>query len=782
MNSKDSQGGRGKERKEKGSEKLALDILKVTGKARYCRDLFPANRESQSQEVSPSRRPSTDEGLRRSHLKLIMPGVRPPTDIESLHVPGVFKSVGVVLSPVRSGVIEAFKREVIQRVEGVTCLTYEDIPGDNCLTGKLNTQFLAEKEIRYLGHPIALVIAESPSALESALRAAYGEALVVREHSRVERFPEDFRDSKIPAFIEREVRIGNVDRQGQSNEVTVEAATIFPSVDPMTIEAEGGYAWKEEDCLHIQCSGSNGDLYRSWISRLLKIPVEKVVWHGVLQGGNYGSREYTIVPLILAASAWLSDSPVSWFVDEHAKRLLTKSGFAVACDLKLSWQPDGGKLALQGRVFVDLGSHFEQEEAVCERITQTMLSVYRFDSVNVDIEAYMTSSGPHGIIKGSGQTGVTSTLEGLVSRLADRLGEDPISFRQALLKEAEKAGQEILRRMKRIQSDGRVPVAFQPVEGSDEGAGLASGVYGSAIGVAVHNQIMPLERTKSPTKVELVFDKHGSFLIRLFGEPLTEGQKQALRRIAQEVLKAPMEMIRVEMVLDSSGRSGQEFRKNLYLSSNAVFKASHLMLAKLYELGSLAIGTREDDLLIEGGYLSRRNGSDKLSIKELGFRYGDFKIETTFQSDRTGLSRFTGALASVRINRMSGEITVHDLTLFIDAGRILEWDLFEAQLQGAVNWAMGILFRRRIKGDYLEVPSVYDTPESVKFVVVSDPDEGSDGSGRAGDPFVVKGTGEGPQAVAVAAILNAVGSIVGKPIGSLPIDLIQESCQMAYDM
>ncbi len=127
-------------------------------------------------------------------------------------------------------------------------------------------------------------------------------------------------------------------------------------------------------------------------------------------------------------------------------------------------------------------------------------------------------------------------------------------------------------------------------------------------------------------------------------------------------------------------------------------------------------------------------------------------------------------MAEVRCDPETGEVKVERVWVAHDIGRALNPVLVEGQVEGSVHMALGEAlmeeqaFRKELhRGpswlDY-KVPSVYEMPEVITFLVETD-------EPRA--PFSAKEVGQGPLLCVIPAVVNAVADALGVRVDEVPV-------------
>jgi len=160
------------------------------------------------------------------------------------------------------------------------------------------------------------------------------------------------------------------------------------------------------------------------VAGLLGLPVERVRATLVSNGGAFGAKEDLNVQGHAALLALRTGRPVRLTLSReeslrfHVKRHPLTMTYTVGCDAA------GRLLALRARITGDTGAYASVGAAVLDRASGHATGVYKFDAVDVEGRAVYTNNVPCGAMRGFGVNQVMFALEGIVDRLAEKVGLD----------------------------------------------------------------------------------------------------------------------------------------------------------------------------------------------------------------------------------------------------------------------------------------------------------------------------------------------------------------------
>ncbi|MEY3618290.1 MAG: hypothetical protein RL726_988 [Actinomycetota bacterium] len=182
--------------------------------------------------------------------------------------------------------------------------------------------------------------------------------------------------------------------------------------------------------LHVYSGGQGVWDDRNDIARVLGVGNERVTVELVTNGGAFGGKEDMSNQAHTALAAWLLDRPVKCTLSReesflvHAKRHPIRMEYTAGCD-------EAGRLtALRVRAIGDSGAYASVGMKVLERMAGHASGPYRVDNIDVEATAARTNNPVCGAFRGFGANQAQFAMEGVLDRLADRVGIDGWSIRK----------------------------------------------------------------------------------------------------------------------------------------------------------------------------------------------------------------------------------------------------------------------------------------------------------------------------------------------------------------
>jgi selenium-dependent xanthine dehydrogenase len=320
-------------------------------------------------------------------------------------------------------------------------LTAEDVPGMRTqgLITRDWRQLVAEGEVTgYVGDALAVVVAETRAIAREAA------ALVEVEYEVLPTVIDPFEalEPGAPQLHEHGnllstsvVKRGDVDAAlaGSAHIVTETFRTQF--IEHAFLEPESALAVPGPDGeIHVSSQGQGVWEDRRQIASFLGLPEQHVRVTQVANGGAFGAKEDLNVQCHAALGAVVTGRPVLLTLSRaesirfHPKRHPLTMEYTVGCD------EEGRLLGLRARIVGDTGAYASVGDKVLERACGHACGPYRVPAVDVEARAVYTNNPPCGAMRGFGVNQVAFAMDGMLDRLAERVGIDgwEIRWRNAL--------------------------------------------------------------------------------------------------------------------------------------------------------------------------------------------------------------------------------------------------------------------------------------------------------------------------------------------------------------
>ncbi len=692
--------------------------------------------------------------------------------------------------------------EALKIPKVVKVFTAKDIPGENQVGYALPDQpLIAEGKVRYHGELVALVAAED---IDAALRAA--------ELVKVDYDPLPYVLNPLEALERKDVlvheevgsniafrtkvRKGNVEEGFSEADVIVENEYRTHHQDHVYLETEGALAIPGLDGrLTVVTAAQYPHLAQSIIARVLGVPASNIKVVVPFMGGGFGGKddEGPLTAAKAALVAHLTGRPAFiLYTREESLRMHPKRE-ATIIKYKSGATKDGKLTAIDVKIIHDTGAYANRGPFILWRATVHASGPYEVPHARVEGYCVYTNKVYQGSFRGFGNPSVQFAAEMQMNELARKLGMDPVEFR---LKNMLRPGSRTITNQLLEESVGiaeAVEKLAEKVNWAKRRAECESfkGRYrrGIGIGVAWHG-ISTSRGVPDWSNAYVKIDKDGS--VSMFTGIVEMGQgspNSSHRQIVAEILGAPLEKVKVVFgTSDAPDAGATHASRGTSIGAIGVLVAAARVRERLNKLAAELLGCKPEDVEIKGGVV-RAKGTDKeLSwdelIKQAYARGVDLSATGYFFlpkgkfNDELGQGQaypafsYVAMIAEVEVDTWTGKVRVLRIWPALAAGRIINPQQVEGQIEGAAVQGMGYVLMEQFvfddKGrilnadmtDYI-VPTTLDIPEIEKPVYVED-------LFKYG-PFGAKGVGEMALIPAPAAIAGAVSHALGKPITKLPL-------------
>ena len=270
---------------------------------------------------------------------------------------------------------------------------------------------LADGEVRYVGQPVAAVVAASRAEAED-----------LAELVEVDYEPLAPVEESLFAF-----RTGGGDVDGAFAHAAhvVRRTFSIPRIVTTPIETRGALA--DGDVLWVSAQGAarQRDAARHVFGRDLDVRVPDV-------GGAFGSKgTFMAETAATIACSWALGRPVKWVEDRRENFLASLHGRGLDADVELALDADGKMLALRAKLTADAGAYLHLLTALPPHTAAMLLNgCYAFDALDVELVGRRTNKVPIGPSRGAGRPEAALVVEGIVEAAAHGLGLDPVELRR----------------------------------------------------------------------------------------------------------------------------------------------------------------------------------------------------------------------------------------------------------------------------------------------------------------------------------------------------------------
>lgn len=680
----------------------------------------------------------------------------------------------------------------------VAVLTNADLPIHNDESGVPAAELLAAEEALHVGHPIALVLAETEAAAQDAVELVVVDMeplpVVSDLHEAIREDAPKVSSDKAGAF-EDEAAMHNADAAGsaekqedlppnvsssasfergdinsgfnQADEI-VELSLTSSAVHQGYIEPQVALAAPDAfEGLTIYTSTQGAFHGRQKVSDTLGLPLDSVNIVPMPVGGGFGGKFVLIEPLV-AAAAKAVNRPVLLQYTRTDDFLAGNPAPECAITIRLGATRDGTLTALDVDMLFDSGAASGSPLGIAAILVG---GYYRFPNLRIKGYETKTHRPSSGSYRAPGAQQATFAIESAMSELCDRLGLDQIETR--LLNCAEEGdlrpnGGEWPRIGLRetLEALRDHPVWQRRDEAKAQGHGIGVAVGGWPGGI-------------EPASAACRLDGDGKLTVML-GSVDLNGTNTAFAQIAAEGLGTSIDDVRVQTV-DTAGApfaGGTGGSKITYTVGPAVQKAVEDAVEQIKQIAADHLEASPEDLeLVDGGVRVKGVPGSSVTLKEIAkMSMTTGKGHTPVQGRGgsgigTQAPGFAAHLAEVSVDEFTGAVTIHRYVAAQDVGFAINPATVEGQIHGGVLQGIGWALYEGMPYDQDGQPGAASLMEyTLPRARMAPPIETMlvEVAAEAG-PYGAKGVGEPPAIPGASAIANAIKDAVGVRLTSIPI-------------
>jgi carbon-monoxide dehydrogenase large subunit len=648
--------------------------------------------------------------------------------------------------------------------------------------------------VRYVGQPVALIVAESRAAAEDAAEMLEIEfedlpvvvdALAAAEDGSPLLYPE--LGSNVVVGLEVGDPTPELDALFASAARVIERTFRIQRLAPTPLEPRGLVAdWDgARQQLVVHWSSQTPHHVRDAVAHCMRLPASsvRVIVQGV--GGGFGAKEHLYPDeLLVCLAARRCGRPVKWIEDRNESFVGTLHARDQVYRARLALDVENHFLAIDAEVTNNLGAHPSTVGHGPAFAGQRMLEgPYRFRAAGSRSRGVVTCTTPTGAYRGFGMQESTWVRERLVDEAARELGLDPVTLRVHNMPAA--TDMPFLTRAGQSYDSGDYAVALERAA-STVRRGRSDGRVRRGVGVASYVEMTGL----APSKVLAAggFDVHGfeSATVRVEPDgsvqvltgtcPHGQGLETTLAQIAADRLGVPLETVRVDFgdtAVAPYSSTGTIASRSMVVGGAAVLRSADVVAGQIRELAGLLFEAAPEDIELADGMVGVAGVPHRaMRLSELAEKAwrgahvpeggsAGLEAKVVHEPKGTAYAYATHAVA-VSVHLDTGEIRLDDYVVAHDCGVVVNPMIVDGQIHGGV--AQGI-------GNALHEAVLYDPrgqPLTTTFLDYILP-----GSGEVPDmrlehletpapdvPGGMKGVGEGGTIGPAAAIANAVADAV----------------------
>jgi len=662
---------------------------------------------------------------------------------------------------------------------------------------------LAHDVVRYVGDPVAIVVATSRALAEDAAELVdidYETQPPVIDMDRARTADSGLLWPELGTNVmhRQEHCVGVPDRALRGAVLVVRERFGQHRVANAPMECRGSIAHfdRTAETLHFTTGHQSPHDLRAQLAKVLRMPLERVRVCSAHIGGSFGQKSgLAREDAALAAASVMLDAPISWIETRTENLLAAGQAREERVAIEAGFDGEGRLVGLRVDLVLDLGAYPQvgyPANGYANLIRALLPAAYRVTDYSFRAELVATNKATYVPYRGPWEV-ETFVRERTFDIAARRLGIDRAEIRRRnLLTPSELTGGSCLgvdlrgvnvaetlavaTALTREQGWSRL-VAAARAAGRHVGTGLATYVEPAPVSPSLLRAmgVPAVARTRQEARIRIEPD--GTVTIFTSQQPHGQGHETTLAQLAADTLSVPLDHVRVvwgDTDIAPYNLVGTGGSRAATLASGAVLEAASEMRRRLLDLGSTLLEIAPDDLELRDGAASPRDAPSRAVplatlAAHAAARPGDASDDGTpvleargvFLSEDGTWSQATHYCV-VEFDAETGRVDILRYLVVEDCGPPINPAIVDGQIRGGVAQGVGAVFyehaaydetgqpRATSFADYL-IPSAPEIPH-VDIHHVHAPTD---------DPVPYRGVGEGGAIGSPAALVSAVEDAVG---------------------
>jgi len=574
---------------------------------------------------------------------------------------------------------------------------------------------IARDVVRYVGEPVALVVAEDRYVAEDALGlidVAYDPLPVCASvaEALAPTAPRLFAATESNNVAVIPMRVGDAGRALAGAAVRIRERFTYPRQTAAALETRGLVAVPPDPKggeLHLIGSTKCLHINRTILAPIFGIPLGALRLTEVDVGGGFGVRgelypEDILVPL----AAMKLGRPVRWIEDRRESLIATNHARQVEYEAEIGFDGDGRIAGLRALIRADIGAYVRTAALVPAEFGAALFpGPYRVPNYHCELWSVVTNKTPAGTLRAPGRPECNFVRERLIDQGAARLGLDPAEIRRRNLIRADEMPYDCGTKSfgaNTVYDSGDYPALFAELlrrldyDGArrDQAARNARPGPRRGIGLAVYVEktgLGPFETAHVEPRPD------GRFTVDTGAASMGPGLETVLAQILGEALGLAADRFEVRHTDTAAVESGVGTygSRGTVTAGNAAAMAAAKLIAEARSRAAARFGVPEADVAYRAGVLLARG--QRVTLAELAAERR-LAAGASFNVPKiTYAGCAVGVIADV--DAETGMVRLVRVAIGADVGRAVNPALVDAQLVGGVAFGIGNTLHETLEYD-----------------------------------------------------------------------------------
>lgn len=712
--------------------------------------------------------------------------------------------VKLLRSPHAYAKIKSIDTSIAKRIPGIEAVyTYEDVPTSRfTLAGQSYPEpspydrRILENVVRYVGDEVAIVAGANEDCVDRALKAikvdyevleplldfekSIDNTIVVHEEEDYKCLCEIGNDVKRNIVSSGESVVGDVDAVLKECDVVLERDYRTKANAQAMMETMRSYCYIDTYG-RLNCVSSTQIPFhvRRILSNALEIPKSKINVIKPRIGGGFGAKQTACCEIFTAFVTWKLKKPSKIVYTREETFAASNSRHEMKMHVRIGATKDGTIEAIDLYTLSNQGAYGEHGPTTIGLAGHKSLPLYNHVKASrFTYDVVYTNTMRAGAYRGYGATQGQFAVESIINELADELNMDPCEIRfKNMTRENEVLSQYYNEELNACALDRCLEKAMEMIGYKNKPLRRDMGDFVRGLGVSLSMQGSGISGLDVGS-VEIKLQDDGFYTLSIGATDMGTGCDTILAQMVAECMDCDVDQV-VTSSLDTDHApydTGSYASSTTYVTGMAVVKACEKLRNSILEAAAGFFNVDKEDIEFDGKKINTLDHAHEMSLAEFAdtcFNGGIAKalIASDSHMSPTSPPPFMVGIAEVDVDKLTGEIKVHDYVSVVDCGTVINPNLARVQAEGGIVQGIGMALSEDItysnegkmrNRNFLQykLPTRVDVP-SVRVEFESSYEDNG--------PFGAKSIGEVVINTPTSAIASAIKHATGVQVRTLPI-------------
>lgn len=712
--------------------------------------------------------------------------------------------VKLLRSPHAYAKIKSVDTSIAKRIPGIEAVyTYEDVPTSRfTLAGQSYPEpspydrRILENVVRYVGDEVAIVAGANEDCVDRALKAikvdyevleplldfekSIDNTIVIHEEEDYKCLCEIGNDVKRNIVSSGESVVGDVDAVLKECDVVLERDYHTKANAQAMMETMRSYCYIDTYG-RLNCVSSTQIPFhvRRILSNALEIPKSKINVIKPRIGGGFGAKQTACCEIFTAFVTWKLKKPSKIVYTREETFAASNSRHEMKMHVRIGATKDGTIEAIDLYTLSNQGAYGEHGPTTIGLAGHKSLPLYNHVKASrFTYDVVYTNTMRAGAYRGYGATQGQFAVESIINELADELNMDPCEIRfKNMTRENEVLSQYYNEELNACALDRCLEKAMEMIDYKNKPLRRDMGDFVRGLGVSLSMQGSGISGLDVGS-VEIKLQDDGFYTLSIGATDMGTGCDTILAQMVAECMDCDVDQV-VTSSLDTDHApydTGSYASSTTYVTGMAVVKACEKLRNSILEAAAGFFNLDKEDIEFDGKKINTLDHAHEMSLAEFAdtcFNGGIAKalIASDSHMSPTSPPPFMVGIAEVDVDKLTGEIKVHDYVSVVDCGTVINPNLARVQAEGGIVQGIGMALSEDItysnegkmrNRNFLQykLPTRVDVP-SVRVEFESSYEDNG--------PFGAKSIGEVVINTPTSAIASAIKHATGVQVRTLPI-------------